>query len=109
MIVAEVLLLVNEQQMQNLIKTQSQENNCYDIVTICFTACSLGFSIRDMETNRCPSRAEKSAKPQLVTVYEFIPRNFPTKMSLVKVICIGVGITIAQYAFLVLLIAKPWH
>jgi len=30
-------------------------------------------------------------------------------MSLVKVICIGVGITIAQYAFLVLLIAKPWH
>ncbi len=62
-----------------------------------------------METIQYPFRYEKLATPQLVTVYEPIPENFPTKMALVKVICIGVGITVAQYAFMVLLIAKPWH
>ncbi|MEI6375640.1 MAG: hypothetical protein WCO97_00420 [bacterium] len=62
-----------------------------------------------METNQCPLCAGKSARLQLVTGYEPIQENFPTRMALVKVICIGVGITVAQYAFLVLLIAKPWH
>ena len=62
-----------------------------------------------METNHCPFRSKKLATPRLVTGYEPIPENFPTWMALVKVICIGVGITVAQYAFLVLLIAKPWH
>ncbi len=65
--------------------------------------------IRVMEANQCPFRYEKLATPQLVTGYEPIPENFPTRMALVKVICIGVGITVSQYAFMVLLIAKPWH
>jgi len=62
-----------------------------------------------METNQCTFRAGKSARLHLVTGYEPIPENFPTKMALIKVICIGVGITVAQYALLALLIVKPWR
>jgi len=41
--------------------------------------------------------------------YEAVPELFPDKVSLLKVVGYGLVITILQFSFLVIIIAKPWQ
>jgi len=41
--------------------------------------------------------------------YEVVPEMFPDKVSLAKVIGYGLIITLLQFFFLVIIIAKPWQ
>lgn len=41
--------------------------------------------------------------------YEVVPEMFPDRASLVKVVGYGIIITVFQFTFLVIIIAKPWQ
>lgn len=41
--------------------------------------------------------------------YEEVPEMFPDRASLMKVIGFGLIITLLQFSFLVIIIAKPWQ
>jgi hypothetical protein len=60
-----------------------------------------------MEDHQYPYAGE--IEPHPVFRSEPIPETFPSRQAFLRVVGIGIAVTVAQFSILVILIAKPWH